>query len=53
MFDNLFVVIVIIIVLWAVGFGIYFYANRQQVDLDKEITSLKTKLDEDETHETD
>ncbi len=52
MFENLTVVIVIILILWVVGFAVYMFANRQQVDLDKEITALNAMLDEGEANET-
>ena len=45
MFENLTVIIVIVVVLWLIGFGVYFYASHQQKDLSNQISNLKEKLD--------
>lgn len=45
MFENLMVIVVIVVVLWLAGFGAYFYATRQQQNLSGQIDELKKKLD--------
>ena len=45
MFENLMVIVVIVVVLWLAGFGIYLYATRQQQDLMSQIEDLKKRLD--------
>ena len=45
MFENLMVIVVIVVVLWLIGFAIYLVATRQQQDLMSQIEDLKEILD--------
>lgn len=45
MFENLMVIVVIVVVLWLIGFAAYLYATRQQKDLMSQINDLKQILD--------
>lgn len=45
MFENLMVIVVIVVVLWLIGFAIYLVATRQQQDLMSQIEDLKKILD--------
>ena len=50
MFDNLTLLIIIIVALWVGAFGFYLYTSRQQKDIADELERLQKKLDEDEKH---
>ena len=45
MFENLMVIVAIIVVMWLVGFGIYLNTSRKQQDLTAQINDLKAMLD--------
>ena len=45
MFENLTVIIAIVVILWLIGFGVYLYTSRQQKDLSTQINDLKEMLD--------
>jgi heme/copper-type cytochrome/quinol oxidase subunit 2 len=44
MFENLMVIVVIVVILWLVGFAVYLYASRQQQDLTAQIEDLRQLL---------
>ena len=44
MFENLMVIVAIVVILWLVGFAIYLYASRQQQDLAAQIEDLRQLL---------
>lgn len=44
MFENLIVIVVIVVILWLVGFAVYLYASRQQQDLTAQIEDLRKLL---------
>jgi len=46
MFENLTLVIVIIVILWLGAFGFYLYTSRQQKDIMDDLERLNKKLDE-------
>jgi uncharacterized protein YneF (UPF0154 family) len=46
MFDNLLLVIIIIVVLWVGLYGYYWVTSRQQKDIVDQIEHLQQKLDE-------
>lgn len=48
MFENLTLVIGIIVVLWLGAFGYYLYTSRQQKDIVDQVEQLQKKLDEAE-----
>ena len=48
MFENLTLLIVLIIILWLGAFGYYLYTSRQQKGIADELDRLQKKLDEDE-----
>ena len=50
MFDNLTLLVIIIVALWVGAFGFYLYTSRQQKDIADELERLQKKLDEDEKH---
>ena len=45
MFENLMIVVAIVVVLWLIGFAAYLYASRQQQDLTARIENIKKLLD--------
>jgi hypothetical protein len=45
MFENLMVIVIIVVILWLIGFAIYLYASRQQQDLTAQMDNLKRQLD--------
>jgi uncharacterized protein HemX len=51
MFDNLLLVIIIIIALWLGAYGYYWLTSRQQKDIADQIEQLQQKLDEVEREE--
>lgn len=48
MFDNLLLVIIIIVILWLGAYGYYWVTSHQQKNIADQIEQLKQKLDEDE-----
>jgi len=44
MFENLMVIVAIVVILWLVGFAVYLYASRQQQDLTAQIEDLRQLL---------
>ena len=45
MFENLMVIVAIVIILWLIGFAVYLYASRQQQDLTAQVEALRQLLD--------
>jgi hypothetical protein len=45
MFDNLTLIVVLIILLWVGLFAFYIYTSRQQEHIGQEIDALNNKLD--------
>ena len=45
MFENLMIIVVIVVVLWLIGFALYLYASRQQQELKAQIEDLRQLLD--------
>ncbi|MCA9946172.1 MAG: hypothetical protein H6656_13975 [Ardenticatenaceae bacterium] len=50
MFENLTLVIILIVVFWLGAFGYYLYTSRQQKEIVDELEKLNKKLDESEKH---
>lgn len=48
MFENLNLLIVLIVILWLGAFGFYLYTSRQQKNIGDELERLQKKLDESE-----
>lgn len=44
MFENLIVIVAIVVILWLIGFAVYLYASRQQQDLNAQIEDLRHLL---------
>jgi hypothetical protein len=44
MFENLMVIVAIVVILWLAGFTVYLYASRQQEDLTDQIEDLRHLL---------
>lgn len=51
MFENLTLVVVLIVVLWLGAYGFYLYTSRQQKDIVDDLERLNNKLDEAEKHD--
>lgn len=52
MFDNLFIVAAIIIILWLGLFILYLFSSRQQHTLKENLQALEEKLDSDQNVES-
>ena len=48
MFENLTLVIILIVILWLGAFGYYLYTSRQQNEIVDELEKLNRNLDEAE-----
>jgi hypothetical protein len=48
MFENLTVVVVLIVILWLGTYGYYLYTSRQQKEIADDLERLNKKLDEAE-----
>jgi hypothetical protein len=48
MFENLTVVVVLIVILWLGTYGYYLYTSRQQKEIADDLDRLNKKLDEAE-----
>jgi hypothetical protein len=48
MFENLMLVVVLIVILWLGAFGYYLYTSRQQKEIIDDLERLNKKLDEAE-----
>lgn len=48
MFENLTLLIVLIVVIWVGAFGYYLYTSRQQKKIADDLAKLQKKLEEDE-----
>ena len=51
MLDNLALLAGLIVILWLVAFGIYFFTTRQQRALEQDLSGLQQLLDEEERDE--
>lgn len=47
MLDNLNLLAILIIALWAAAIAYYFYTSRQQKEIRKDLEQLRAMLDED------